>query len=213
MSHHDTIARIRRRAERHAVELGQDVAVSLAAYYDLLLRWNGKVNLTALQDGEEALDRLIVEPVLAARWLPGAGLLVDVGSGGGSPAIPLRICQPGLQLVMVESKTRKAAFLREAVRQLGLGSTRVEARRLEDLLINGVLFEAADVVSVRAVRLDRKLLANVSAITRPGGSLLLFSGPGIGAPGVDAPWVLEGETPLVATLGSRLVRLAKATPA
>jgi 16S rRNA (guanine527-N7)-methyltransferase len=209
MSRADTTTRIHRRVERHGVELDPSVVAALAVYYDLLQRWNTKVNLTALEDGEEALDRLIVEPVLAARWLPVSGLLMDVGSGGGSPAVPLKTCQPGLQLVMVESKTRKAAFLREVVRQLGLEGVRVEARRVEDLLINDTLKESADIVSVRAVRLDRRLLTKLAALTKPGGHLFLFSGPGIGAPGIDAPWSFSGELPLVATLGSRLLRLAK----
>ena len=213
MSRPDTATRLLRRAERLGVDLGSDQAGQLSAYYDLLQRWNRTVNLTSLDDGEEALDRLLIEPVLAARHLPSTGVLLDVGSGGGSPALPLRISLPALQLVMVESKTRKAAFLREATRTIGLEGVRVEAKRLEELLSDASLHEAAGAISVRAVRLDKRLLARLLAFSSPQGSLYLFTGPGVGAPGVDRPWVFDAEFPLVATLGSRLLRFRKDVPA
>ena len=75
---------------------------------------------------------------------------------------------------MVESKTRKAAFLREAVRQLELTNTMVEAVRVEELLIRPELHEAADLVTIRAVRTERKLLDGVQAFLKPGAALFLF---------------------------------------
>jgi 16S rRNA (guanine527-N7)-methyltransferase len=213
MSRPDTATRILRRAERLGLEVGADALRQVATYFDLLHRWNRTVNLTALDEGEEALDRLIIEPLIASRWLPGSGLLLDVGSGGGSPAIPLKVSRPALDLVMVESKTRKAAFLREVTRQTGLAGVRVEARRLEELLSDPTLHEAADVVSVRAVRVDRRLLTRLLAFAKPQGHVLLFSGPGVGAPAVERPWTFAGEVPLVTTLGSRLIRLCKDVPA
>lgn len=114
---------------------------------------------------------------------------------------------------MVESKTRKAAFLREATRTIGLEGVRVEARRLEELLSDAGLHEAADAISIRAVRMDARLLARLLAFASPQGGLYLFTGPGVGAPAVDWPWVFEGEFPLVATLGSRLLRFRKDIPA
>ena len=213
MSRPDTATRILRRAERLGLEVDGDAARSLAVYYDLLQRWNRTVNLTALDDGEEALDRLILEPVLASRFLPQTGLLLDVGSGGGSPALPLRIALSSIQLVLVESKTRKAAFLREATRTVGLDGVRVEAKRLEELLSDSTLHEAADAISIRAVRLDRRLLGMLLAFAKPQGRLFLFAGPGAGSPAVDRPWVFEGEFQLVATMGSRLLRFRKDVPA
>lgn len=114
---------------------------------------------------------------------------------------------------MVESKTRKAAFLCEATRHVGLEGVRVEARRLEELLSDASLHEAADAISVRAVRIDRRLLSLLLAFAKPQGHVFLFAGPGVGAPAVDRPWVFAGEYPLVSTLGSRLVRLSKDVPA
>ena len=129
--------------------------------------------------GDEAIDRLIIEPVLAAKYLPKPDATVlDLGSGGGSPAIPMRIAAPGVTLRMVESKTRKAAFLREVVRNLDLGQTFVDAVRFEELLARPALHDAFDVVTMRAVRVDRKTVAKVQSFIRPEGSAALVRNHG-----------------------------------
>ena len=125
MANREFRERLKRRAK--AVDLSIDVALAeqLEGYYQLLAKWNAKINLTSFRltsSGEDdAIDRLLIEPVVAARYVPeSARTLLDVGSGGGSPAIPLKLANPKLQLRMVEIKTRKAVFLREAIRTLGL---------------------------------------------------------------------------------------------
>jgi 16S rRNA (guanine527-N7)-methyltransferase len=94
----------------------------LVTYFDLLFRWNQKINLTSLTNIDEAIDRLLLEPVAAARELAHSPSIIDLGSGGGSPAIPLALALSAPRLVMVESRSRKAAFLREAVRELGMNA-------------------------------------------------------------------------------------------
>ena len=84
------------------------------------------------------MDRLVVEPLVAVQWMPrGAKSVVDIGSGGGSPAVPLKLAVPELGLRMVESRTRKAAFLREVVRHLALKDVVVETCRYEELSRRG----------------------------------------------------------------------------
>ena len=113
--------RTKRRAKRVDVH-GRRPATALEEYVRLLARWNEKINSTALSVAEpddEAIDRLLIEPLVAAKYLPARPLrLIDVGLGR-SPAIPLLITVPGLSLTMVESKTRKAVFLTEVIRALG----------------------------------------------------------------------------------------------
>ncbi len=147
----------------------------LVAYYELLALWNRKINLTAIREPDEAIDRLLLEPLLAARHLPvSARSMLDVGSGGGSPAIPLKLALPGISLTMVESKARKTVFLREVVRQLRLSDARVEAARYEELLTRPDLHEAFDVLSLRAVRIDTRILMNLQAFLKPDGLFCLF---------------------------------------
>lgn len=220
--------RLAKRARKANVTVDPQTAESLGAYYNLLEFWNEKVNLTAfsLKDAQdEAIDRLLIEPLVTARHLRGSHghghshgphlgphpRLLDIGSGGGSPAIPLKIAIPSLHLVMVESKTRKSAFLREAVRHLNLADTSVETARAEDLLTRPELHESQDLVSVRAVRIEQKLLLSIQAFLRRGGRILLFrSSSGTDSPPLVAPpLVYEATWPLVENLRSRLVVLRK----
>jgi 16S rRNA (guanine527-N7)-methyltransferase len=208
-------ARLLRRARRAGVSLSSEVAAQLEAYYRLLELWNRKINLTGLplEDApDETLDRLLVEPLVAVREVPALSTsLIDLGTGGGSPAIPMRIAAPQLKLIMVEAKTRKSAFLREVVRQLPLKDATVETARFEELLSRPDLHEAVDVATIRAVRVEARVLTTVQAFLKPMGILLLFKA----ATSVEKP---ESITPplewmasrsLIESVGSRLVILRK----
>ena len=209
----DFRTRLARRASKSGVFLDEALASSLVEYYELLARWNRKINLTSLDDPDEAIDRLLLEPVIAARHLsPAVVNLMDVGSGGGSPAIPLALALgPQIRLTMVEVKARKSAFLREAVRHLGLANARVETSRFEELLARPELHESFDVLSMRAVRVEGKVLMTLQAFLAPGGCVLLFRGPaGPEAPaGVLHPLEWQATVPLVEALQSRLSVLRK----
>ncbi len=150
MAQRDFRTRLLRRASKAGIRLTDDLSASLTAYYELLARWNRKINLTGLTDPDEAIDRLLMEPLVAARYLPSpTARLMDIGSGGGSPAIPLKLSTPGISLTMVEAKARKSAFLREAIRQLELESTQVENARYEELLTRPELHDRHDAVSIQ----------------------------------------------------------------
>jgi 16S rRNA (guanine527-N7)-methyltransferase len=174
---HPLEARLHARAEAAALTLDAGLVAPLLAYYDLLARWNSTINLTSLSDPDEAIDRLLLEPLAAAAHLPRPGTLMDLGSGGGSPAIPLALALKASSLVMVESKGRKAAFLREAARLLHLHAI-VEAVRVEDLAASGRFRGEAQVVSMRAVRMDGAMLGAAASFLAPTGQLALFVSAG-----------------------------------
>ena len=161
MRPHDVRSRLVRRAAKNNLFISDPLAESLSAYYELLARWNRKINLTSIENLDEAIDRLLLEPLAASRsFPPSATLLMDVGSGGGSPAIPFKLVIPRLKLTMVEAKARKSAFLREAIRHLELTDTVVENARYEELLARPELHEALHVVSLRAVRIEARVLTS-----------------------------------------------------
>ena len=191
---------------------GEEACERLAAYVDLLFRWNERMNLTGLDARGEGLARLVGEPLVAAAHIPPeARTMIDVGSGGGSPAIPVKIARPELFVRMVESRTRKAAFLREAVRRLKLAETVVENCRFEALVDNPQMREAHDVLSVRGVRVDACASTGLQELVRPGGTLLVFASSG----GSEAELALQAAGGVVETRaalessGSELIVIRK----
>lgn len=211
MAARDFRTRLARRASKAGLFLGDDLTGALASYYDLLSRWNRKINLTALDNPDEAIDRLLLEPVIATRHFPDpATNIMDVGSGGGSPAIPMKLTLPLSKLTMVEVKARKSAFLREAVRTLRLENTSVETSRYEELLARPELHEAFGVLSLRALRVEVRTLLTLQAFVNPGGLVFLFRGPsGPDSPDLVPPLQWVGTYPLVEALQSRLTVLQK----
>ena len=206
--------KLSKRATKAGLALSSDVFARLAAYFELLRKWNRKVSLTSLpveEIGDEAVDRLLIEPVLAAKSLVSSdSTAIDIGSGGGSPAIPLKIAAPTLAMRMVESKSRKAAFLREAVRTLELPQTVVEAVRFEELLVRPELHESADVVTMRAVKIDVKVLGALQSFLTANGRFFLFSTGRAAAHEVfGSQFAVGAKTPLLKQWGSYLEILQK----
>ncbi len=207
--------RLDRRAKRAGVPVPPGVGARLEVYYRLLATWNQKINLTGMDLAEptpEALDRLLVEPLVAATHLPHTlERMIDVGAGGGSPAIPVALIVPGVRVLMVESKTRKSVFLREAIRALELANADVTATRFESLLSRPDLHEAHDLLTIRAVRLETRTVMMLQAFVKPGGQLFLFRGAGSIDPSdlLLSPLVWLATYPLVASLRSRLIVLEK----
>lgn len=208
--------RIRRQAKRARVELAPDLCAALERYFALLSKWNAKINLTSFTldagGSEEAVDRLLIEPIAAVRHLaPEASTLIDIGSGGGSPVIPLALAVPRLHSTLVESKTRKVVFLREALRELQIRRARVENARVEVMLSRPELHESLDVVTIRAVRVEPALLTSLQAFLKPGGQLWLFRGPAGSDFEAALPPTLNrvATHPLVDALRSRLIVLQK----
>ncbi len=167
----------------------------VSAYLDLLLRWNARINLTAVRDPESIVTRHFGESFFAARYLlsgsqesgvgsqgpdekPGSResgarsqrRAIDLGSGAGFPGLPLKIFAPGLALTLIESSQKKAVFLKEAVRTLALTGVDVFAGRAEDFAA------AADLVTLRAVERYERALGDAARLVAPGGRLALLIG-------------------------------------
>jgi 16S rRNA (guanine527-N7)-methyltransferase len=152
------------------------VLEQLAIYLDLLLKWNARLNLTAIRSPEEIVQRHFGESIFAGLYLkcstwnipaPESPSLLDFGSGAGFPGLPIQILWPELRVTLAEARQRKAAFLREAVRTLGL-PTEVWAERVENM--PGT--RRFSVVTLRAV--DDMEEAVVAAAVRAGDRLLIL---------------------------------------
>jgi len=97
-------------------------------YLALLLKWNAKLNLTAIREPAEIVQRHFLECIQCAQVLPAVSTLLDFGSGGGFPGLPIAILRPQITVTLGESQAKKAAFLREAVRILGLKASVFDGR-------------------------------------------------------------------------------------
>jgi 16S rRNA (guanine527-N7)-methyltransferase len=178
------------RAARVGIAIPAELARRLTVYYELLSHWNRTINLTSLSDPDEAVDRLLLEPIAAAAHVPNGVELIDIGSGGGSPALPLALAVSAPSLVMVESRARKAAFLREALRELGMTGA-VETARFEDVAADARYQGRFALASVRAVRLDQVAFSTLTALLRPGGIAALFRTVGSDDPPSRLPATLR----------------------
>lgn len=185
------------------VEINHTQSLQLVAYLETLSTWNGTINLTSLDlrgFPEQTLARLAIEPLQGVGYLPTVPFCwFDLGSGGGSPAVPLRVAAPHGLLTMVESRGRKAAFLREVVRVCGLEGVSVVTARIEDLPTT-VPAGSVDVFTLRAVRLDDSVANVISKLGAPDVKVLLF-GP------VD--WSSMGEAFAAASTNKSLTMLVR----
>lgn len=171
--------RLARRTRRAKAPVTLAMLDPLESYFRLLAQWNAKMNLTALPldpPTDETFDRLLVEPLAASRQIHAdvASVWFDLGSGGGSPAIPLKIARPQLRLTMVESKERKSAFLREVARTLELTATVVLTARFEEVATSPEYLGKVDLITVRAVKTDHDLFETAEKLLSSSGRLFLF---------------------------------------
>ena len=168
-------------AELTAAQLAQTLT-----YLNLLVKWNAKVNLTAVRNPEEMVTRHFGESFFAAGRLVSetwSGTAIDVGSGAGFPGLPLAMVAPGAEVTLIEANNKKAAFLNEAIFALQLKNAKVFADRAENYPGRGAL------VTVRAVERFEKSLPVAMNLVAEGGRLALM----IGASQVDAARKLGAE--------------------
>ena len=146
----------------------------ISDYLDLLVAWNRKINLTALRDPDDIVTRHFGESLFTARQLFRTSFdrqsLVDVGTGAGFPGLPVKIWEPRLQLSLIESQQKKAVFLKEVIRKLGLSNVMVLASRAENVR------SQADVVTLRAVERFEAIVGSAQRLVKPGGQLGLLIG-------------------------------------
>ncbi len=143
-------------AKRLGFELSQPQLESFQLYYEELVQWNERVNLTAIKDYEEVQTRHFLDSLTVALFLDDIPCpVLDLGTGAGFPGIPVRILLPNIRLSLLESTAKKAAFLNHLVDRLGLEGVEVVTGRAEELAHDASYREAFAVVLSRGVaRLD-----------------------------------------------------------
>jgi 16S rRNA (guanine527-N7)-methyltransferase len=153
-------------------EIPSEALRQFEAYFTLLLKWNSRVNLTAIRDPDAIIRRHFLECIQCAQMLPQItnATLLDYGSGAGLPGVPIAICRPEICVTLAESQRKKSAFLREVVRSVGL-TVEVFDGRVEEMSPD----QRFSLVVLRAV--DSMAQASAKALARvgPNGRLVIFA--------------------------------------
>lgn len=197
------------------LELSQQQLKDISTYIDILLRWNAKLNLTAIRDRDQIVTRHFGESLFTAQHLfprnsardeaigdgelTSAVRVIDVGSGAGFPGLPIKIWNPSIQMKLIEANHKKATFLREVIRTLGLRDAWAVASRAE------TLSEVAEIVTLRAVERFEIALPMATRLVAPEGRLALLVGRNQldGIKGGDFSW----QNPLPIPLSAQRVLL------
>lgn len=143
-----------------------------------LLRFNRKTNLTAITDPLEVAIKHFVDSVVATAHVQPDARIVDIGSGGGFPGLPMKVLLPELDLTLIEAARRKASFLGHVTRMLGFTGVSVHHGRVPNLDPSHIFSRAYDAVVCRAVAETDEILQLAAPMLAPAGKMVLLKGPG-----------------------------------
>ena len=160
------------------IELSINQKTKLARYCDELRHWNEKINLTGLT-GQDLVRRLVVEPVWIARQLMPTGGLVDIGSGNGSPAIPMHVVSGFGGCHLVEARTKRAVFLRHVAATLRLPELKIHRARFEDVLGQ---MGRPDWITLQAVSLTDELVESIRRVCSSTTTIVWITASGASPP-------------------------------
>jgi len=165
-------------AAQIGIRLGPGEMALFAAYHRELLLWNRRINLISARSTKEIVIRHFLDSLTPAPFLDKPdGTLIDLGSGGGFPGIPLRIALPELKVTLIEASRKKSSFLSHIVRALVLDGVQVVRERVEILTAGGILAGRFDTLISRASFRLPELLRMASFFLTPGGQLIAMKGP------------------------------------
>ncbi|MCK5782889.1 MAG: 16S rRNA (guanine(527)-N(7))-methyltransferase RsmG [Desulfobacterales bacterium] len=162
------------------LQLSDRIIQKEITYLDELLRWNQRINLTSIKNREEALEKHLIDSLLLLPHLDEVVTLLDLGSGGGLPGIPLAIASSSLQIVSIDSVGKKINFQRHIKRFLSLENLQIIQARAERLDRTALEAESFDLVVARAFTSLEPLLEYAEPWLKPGGRVIAMKGPGGG---------------------------------
>jgi 16S rRNA (guanine527-N7)-methyltransferase len=185
------LKKIEEGASGMGLKLSPEQLKLLGRHVDLLLKWNKSINLTAITDPDEVVEKHVLDSLALAPVLP-SGTLLDVGTGGGFPGIPAAIVRPELEVVLVDSVKKKVAFLKNALAELRLPRVRAVAMRLEGNPSREDLPRVHAAVA-RAFAAPEEWLTLAEQYVLPNGVAICMLGPGDRVPEEVGQMVLQRE--------------------
>jgi len=158
----------------HNVKIDEREVGLFETYYQNLISWNQKFNLTAITDKGEVAVKHFLDSVIAQRYFPYGASVVDVGSGAGFPAIPLKIVRGDIDITMLEALNKRVNFLQDTLAVLDLPGKALHLRAEEAAY--GPMRESFDVATARAVTNTKQLVQYLLPLVKVGGSAILYKG-------------------------------------
>lgn len=179
-------------AKALGVKVTAQQAEQFQAYLELLLSWNEKINLTAITDPHEVVEKHFLDSLtlLAHCKIKQGAKLIDVGTGAGFPGIPLKIMRPDLELTLLDGLNKRLVFLGEVCSALGLQAERVH-KRAEEAGLDRKMRESYDIVTARAVAPLNILCEYCLPLVKMKGFFLAMKGPGVKEELTEAEHALE----------------------
>jgi len=167
---------LRRQAEACDIRLNDTAMEEIIAFVSELLAWNEKTNLTAITDPDEVAEKHIIDSLIPAKFIPEGASVLDIGSGGGLPGIPLKIYKPSLRMTLIDASRKKVNFLKHVIRQLGLQNTAAVQVRAESLRESEISDHRFDFIVSRAVTSLEKLILVSFPVLKDGGLMIAMKG-------------------------------------
>lgn len=172
-------------ASRLGTRLDGEAIARLGRFLDILVLWNARIRLTGERDPAVLVRKHTVDSLAPAAHLPAAGLVIDIGSGGGFPGLVLGCARPDLELVLIEARRRPVSFLREAIRTIPLPQARAIEGRAEAAAGVPLMAGRASLVVTRALRLDA-FLPLAAPLLAPDGVAIAMQTPRTRPPAASA---------------------------
>jgi 16S rRNA (guanine527-N7)-methyltransferase len=163
-------------AEALGIHMDQEKIDQFVIHARELVKWNQKVNLTAITNPQEIAVKHFIDSIAPAPLIPPNVSLLDIGSGGGFPGIPLKILLPSLSVTLIDASRKKVSFLKHLIRILALNNTEAHHARAEDLSRNGTLANSFDVVITRALSSMDAVFSTALPLLVKGGKIIAMKG-------------------------------------
>lgn len=173
---HEWIDLLMTGAQELQVEMDHDQAVQFSRYAQILQQWNKKINLTAITDPKEIAVKHFLDSVAPSACIPQQGTLLDIGTGGGFPGVPLKILRPQQSMVLIDSVRKKINFVKQVLRELHLDNIEAIQSRAEDVMRHHRKTKQFDIIVSRALADVDVLIKLAAPLLKPEGRLVVYKG-------------------------------------
>lgn len=158
------------------IEIGESLTAQLAVHTSELIKWNRKMNLTAITTPRDIAIKHVLDSLVPAPLIPDQSRLLDIGSGAGFPGIPLKILKPSLSVLVIDSVRKKANFLKHVLRVLSLENIEALQIRAENLAQEPRFANSFDVIVSRALSNLTSFVNSALPLLAPRGTILAMKG-------------------------------------